>query len=67
MLTITATAAGVTTVSDNADENNTYTYTVKSGTTDTTGNYETITANKGTLTINPKEVTITARATARAV
>ena len=61
VITITATAAGVTTVSDNADENNTYTYTVKNGTTDTTGNYASITANKGTLTINPKKVTITAK------
>ena len=60
VITITATAAGVTNVADNAEKNNTYTYTVKHGDTDTSGNYETITANVGTLTINPKAVTITA-------
>ena len=60
VVTITATAAGVTNVSDNTDENNTYTFTVKRGETDSSGNYKTITANTGTLTINPKEVTITA-------
>ena len=61
VITITATAAGVTNVSDNAAKNNTYSYTVKRGTTDTTGNYEKITANVGTLSINPKAVTITAK------
>ena len=61
VLTITATAAGVTNVSDNANDNNTYTYTITRGTVDTSGNYESITANVGTLTINPKTVTITAR------
>ena len=60
VLTITATAAGVTNVSDNALNNNTYTYTVTRGTVSTVGNYESITANTGTLTINPKTVTITA-------
>ena len=61
VVTITATAAGVTNVSDNAEKNNTYTFTVTRGTADTKGNYETITANVGTLTIDPKAVTITAK------
>ncbi len=61
VITITATAAGVTNVSDNADKNNTYTYTIKHGETDTSGNYKSVVANTGTLTINPKAVTITAK------
>ena len=61
IITITATAAGVTNVSDNAEKNNTYTYTIKNGEgTDTSGNYSSITANVGTLSINRKSVTITA-------
>jgi len=60
VVTITPTASGVTNVSDNASNNNTYTYTITNGTTDTTGNYESVAANVGTLTINPKAVTITA-------
>jgi LPXTG-motif cell wall-anchored protein len=66
VITITATAAGVTNVSDNAEKNNTYTYSIKNGTTDTSGNYASITANVGTLTINPKAVTITAKNASRA-
>ena len=61
VVTITATAEGVTNVSDNATNNNTYTYTITRGTTDTSGNYKSVVANVGTLTINPKAVTITAK------
>ena len=61
VVTITATAAGVRNVSDNAPNNNTYTYTIKRGDKDVSGNYKTKVANVGTLTINPKVVTITAK------
>ena len=61
VVTITATAAGVRNVSDNAPNNNTYTYTIKRGDKDVSGNYKTKVANVGTLTINPKAVTITAK------
>ncbi len=61
VVAITATAAGVTNVSDNAEKNNTYTYTIKRGDTETSGNYENLTAKVGTLKINPKAVTITAK------
>ena len=59
VVTITATAAGVTNVSDNASNNNTYTYTIKRGDADASGNYESVVANIGTLTINKAPVTIT--------
>ena len=39
--------------------------TVKRGETDTSGNYKTITANVGTLSIDPKKVTITANDASR--
>ena len=61
VITITATAEGVKDVADNAEKNNTYTYTIKNGATNTEGNYESVTKNVGTLTINPKKVTITAK------
>ena len=50
-VTITATAAGVTGVADTADENNTYTYVLANA-----ANYGSVTANTGTLTINPKSI-----------
>ncbi|MBQ6528288.1 MAG: hypothetical protein IJI38_07160, partial [Clostridia bacterium] len=49
VLTITPTASGVTNVSDNAENNNTYTYTIRHGGTDARDNYASITANAGTL------------------
>ena len=61
VITITATASGVKDYTDNAEKNNTYTYTIMNGNTDTKGNYSQITANFGTLSINRKEVTITAK------
>ncbi len=60
VLTITATAAGVTNVADNAANNNTFTYTVMRGDVDTSGNYENLTADPGTLTIDPRPVTVIA-------
>ncbi|MDD6185518.1 MAG: MBG domain-containing protein [Bacteroidales bacterium] len=54
-LTITATASGVTNVGTYS-ENNTYTYELQNA-----GNYTDVTASVGTLSINPKEVTVTAQ------
>ena len=55
-VTITATAAGVTNVSDNAPENNTYNYAIENPT-----QYTNVTALTGTLSILCKQVTITAK------
>ncbi|MBQ7703514.1 MAG: LPXTG cell wall anchor domain-containing protein, partial [Firmicutes bacterium] len=66
VLTITATAAGVTNVSDNAADNNTYTYVVKRGDVETTDNYKNVVTNIGDLVIEPKAVTITANDASKA-
>jgi uncharacterized protein (TIGR02145 family) len=55
-VTITATAAGVTNVSDNTPENNTYNYAIENPT-----QYTNVTALTGTLSILCKQVTITAK------
>ena len=60
VITITPTAEGVTDVADNAEDNNTFTYTVMRGDVDTSGNYENLTADPGTLTIDPRPVTVIA-------
>jgi len=54
-VTITSTASGVTQYSDNAAQNNTYTYVL-----DNANQYQTVTANAGTLSIERKAITISA-------
>ena len=54
-VTITSTASGVTQYSDNAAQNNTYTYVL-----DNANQYQTVTGNAGTLSIERKAITISA-------
>ncbi len=59
VITITATAEGVKDYSESYNENNTFTYTVKKDSADTSGNYASITATYGTLSIDKRTVTLT--------
>ena len=58
-VTITPDTDGVKDYDADYNANNRYTYTIKNGTTDATGNYSNITTTFGTLSILKREVTLT--------